>query len=341
MQAKRLAFWLVALASTLILGPNTGSAQTAPLVSVLAWHPTNNDILALGRADGSIVIRDVAANQALQTLYAHTDRVASLAWSPDASMLASSGWDNSVIVWDVSTGEPISMVPLRDPLWMQTLAFNNEGTFVLGGNSGAQGGVTLHVWEAATGNLVYEAMAGEVYTIEFDRLNDRFAVGGLTPIFAIHSGSSFERLGISRLADNGIRPEVQLVDTLAWNADSTLVATGHMNGIVRVWDMTADPITASLELIANDTDSLDYDIADVRAVIFRACDRQVVAYSANGTLRGWETETGEVFIDDQFDDGIIAAEFSPDGSLLAYSADGVDDIVIEPVSASPAPCDIP
>jgi WD40 repeat protein len=167
----------------------------------------------------------------------------------------------------------------------------------------------------------------------------------LTPIFSIHSGTRFERLGLSQLADNGIRPDHQAVWSLAWNANKSLVATGHQNGVLRVWDVTQTPVTAALELSANDAASTDYDVGAVRAVIFRACDRQVVAISANGTLRGWETETGEVFIDDQFDDGIIAAEFSPDGTLLAYSADGVDDIVIESVPASPAataaPCDMP
>ena len=44
----------------------------------------------------------------LLTLYGHTDRVQSVAWSPDGKRLASASWDRVFKVWDVAGRHELS-----------------------------------------------------------------------------------------------------------------------------------------------------------------------------------------------------------------------------------------
>ena len=59
-------------------------------------------MLASGSHDHTIKLWNVSAGKAARTLTGHSDRVWSVAFSPDGKMLASGAWDRTVRLWDVS-----------------------------------------------------------------------------------------------------------------------------------------------------------------------------------------------------------------------------------------------
>jgi len=42
----------------------------------------------------------------LDALTGHSDSIQSVALSPDGAWLATAGWDNHLIIWDMTTGRP-------------------------------------------------------------------------------------------------------------------------------------------------------------------------------------------------------------------------------------------
>ena len=50
--------------------------------------------------------RDVA-NLPVRTLPGHTDRLTSVAYSPDGKFIATAAWDGTARIWDVSTGQEV------------------------------------------------------------------------------------------------------------------------------------------------------------------------------------------------------------------------------------------
>ena len=54
-----------------------------------------------GQSDRTVKLWDVQARTLLQTLEGHTDRVSSVAFSPDGRVLATGASDRTVKLWDV------------------------------------------------------------------------------------------------------------------------------------------------------------------------------------------------------------------------------------------------
>ena len=63
------------------------------------------------------------------TLIGHTDRAASVAWSPDGKSLASVG-DDGIKLWDVGTGRNIATLTGNQE-WVNSVAWSPDGKQVL------------------------------------------------------------------------------------------------------------------------------------------------------------------------------------------------------------------
>ncbi len=67
-------------------------------------YSVNEELIALGSRDGSIVIGNSQDGGELQRLIGHSKDIAHLAFSPDDTMLVSSSYDTTCRVWQI-TGE--------------------------------------------------------------------------------------------------------------------------------------------------------------------------------------------------------------------------------------------
>ena len=111
----------------------------------LAFAP-DGKTLAVGTAQGRVVLADVATRKVVATFQAHEEEIRSVAFSPDGKLLASAGNDRLAKLWDVSTqSERAVLKSHQGPV--QCVQFTPDGKTLA--TSGSDG--TIRLWDPATG----------------------------------------------------------------------------------------------------------------------------------------------------------------------------------------------
>src|SRR6266567_4446459 len=98
----------------------------------------------------------------LLTYHGHSDRATAVAWSPDGRYIASSSLDNTIQVWDSSTGARITTYR-GHKLPAQTLSWSPDSRSIVSGSPDQ----TAQVWEAMTGKAIlsYRGHSAAVSTV--------------------------------------------------------------------------------------------------------------------------------------------------------------------------------
>jgi WD40 repeat protein/DNA-binding SARP family transcriptional activator len=220
-----------------ITGPNPATLRSVPVFS-----PDGTLVAAL-QNNTTVVVWDVATGQERLNLAGHTDVVFGLAISSDGQRLATIAYDRTARLWDLTTGAAVytltdvytSPAPLIIGGQWIDIAFSPDGAKLA-----TAGGSSVKVWDAATGDeLVSLPLAPQplAYTVAFSPDGNHLAVGMQfgrgSGVWDVATGEKlFELAG-----------HTASVAALAYSSDGRQIATGSIDGTIRLWDAdTGEPI---------------------------------------------------------------------------------------------------
>ncbi|XP_054780922.1 protein TOPLESS-like isoform X2 [Prosopis cineraria] len=86
-----------------------------PAATFLAFHPQDNNIIAIGMDDSTIQIYNVRVDEVKSKLKGHTKRITGLAFSHALNVLVSSGADAQLCVWSTDGWEKQKSIVLKIP----------------------------------------------------------------------------------------------------------------------------------------------------------------------------------------------------------------------------------
>ncbi|KAL2514904.1 Topless-related protein 3 [Forsythia ovata] len=86
-----------------------------PASTFLAFHPQDNNIIAIGMEDSTIHIYNVRVDEVKSKLKGHQKRISGLAFSTNLNILVSSGADAQLCIWNIDTWEKRKLVPIQLP----------------------------------------------------------------------------------------------------------------------------------------------------------------------------------------------------------------------------------
>ena len=277
----------------------------------------------------TISLWDIQTREQRAILNGHADVVRDIAFSPDATMLASSSWDKTVLIWDVQSGKVIRrLVGYTDAV--SRLAFSPDGESLA-----ASGSKEVTVWNARTGRKRY-AVKGPA-SIAFSKDGKTLITGNKWEIHLWDALTGKHKKTLSGHLDNSwclaFSPDgkyivssgetVQLWDantgkhlstlsdkyglgTIAFAADETILA-GTSGGTIEIWDI---PLHQHLATRSGHSES-------ATSIAISPKDNTIATASYDGTIVIWHP----VHTKDQFTfTKIIPSSNSPNvGEQLTFS----------------------
>jgi WD40 repeat protein len=233
----------------------------------------------------------------------HTAEVSSVAFSPDGNKIVSGSRDNTLRLWDATTGKPIGQ-PFTEHTDAQTLsvAFSPDGNKIVSGSTDK----TVRLWDATTGKPIGQPFTGHkdvVLSVAFSPDGNKIVSGSFDKTVRLWDATTGKPIG---------QPFIEQTDavySVAFSPDGNKIVSGGNDKTVRLWDATTGkPIGQPFTGHTN----------EVRSVAFSPDGNKIVSGSWDKTVRLWDATTGKP-IGQAFTghtEGVFSVAFSPDGNKI-------------------------
>ncbi|OSI68612.1 toll/interleukin-1 receptor domain-containing protein [Bradyrhizobium canariense] len=188
--------------------------------------------LAVGGADGLIRLWRLPNGEPVGEPFGigHDDSVWKLAFKPDGHTLISAN-DSALYVWDVRDANRVGVPISGSKKNMLGIAFNPEGTMLVGGGDDDN----LYVWDTSTNEARLEKtiQAGSkgIWDVAFSPRGDIFASGGRDGAITLWRSKDLSSPPDRLVANHG------QVSSLAIGSDGVTLLSGYEDGTIIVWNM--------------------------------------------------------------------------------------------------------
>ncbi len=201
-------------------------------VSNVAWSPNGNKIAAVqGGEDESLLIWDAATGALVKRITRvepHRAYLYLVAWSPDGNKIASDGTGRYILIWNLFGDEKV--YPLEGGSGRFSAPYWKSDSHQVA--SSASDGI--HIWDIATGQNTLTIPHAEID--DWHSMSNRMlgrAEDTKAYVWDSTTGQSLLRLDLGAS-----------VLSAKWNFNESMIASGDINGIIRISDSQTGDLLA-------------------------------------------------------------------------------------------------
>lgn len=268
----------------------------------------------------TIALWDVATKVNVAVLKGRTDRVCSVAFTPDGKTLASGGqgpypslgsfvgeprpW-GVVEFWDTATASNIATLD-RLPQEVFSVAFSPDGKTLASGMS-HESDKMVNLWDASTHKLIaaFEGHAAHVRTVAWSPDGKVLASGGEDKTINLWD------LGTSKNTST-LEGHTFAVLSVTFSPDGRTLASGSWDKTIKLWDLATGKNTATLK----------GHWSGVLSVTFSPDGKTLASGGRDNKVKLWDISSGRCIATLKgHKDRVWSVAWSPDGKTLASGSD--------------------
>ena len=298
-ERQSIAVWDLQTPSPLI---QTRYATTLPSLQLAI----NNTGTQLASANGdptgqsfqsSISVWDLRSGEQRYELVGHSGPVLDVAFHPQSAILASTGADRQIILWDLETGEPLRAPLLAHNDVIRSIAFSPDGRWLV---SASEDG-SIFFWETDTYSIVDTIMSESGFTrIAFNPAGDLLASANRAFDIQLWDVATREPVGDPLLQHSAF------ITDLAFHPDGNVLASSSRDETIVLWDVNTQQLQSA---------SLTAHTHYVHSIDFTADGLYMVSGSRDETVLLWDMGT-----------------LQPIGQPLTLHTDWVNDTILNPAT---------
>ncbi|KAK7178050.1 beta transducin-like protein HET-D2Y [Paraphaeosphaeria sporulosa] len=275
--------------------------------SALVFSPTGSLIRTLFKEEEPKWIKVKPAmrdkwSACMQTLEDHSNWVCSVAFSHDSAQLASAAGDDTVKIWNASSGECLQTLEAHGN-WVNSVTFSHDSAWLASASSDK----TVKIWNGSTGECLQtlEGHNGSVNSVAFSHDSARLASASDDNTVKIWDASSGDCLQTFEGHSN-------LVMSVAFSHNSARLASAAGDDTVKIWDASSGECLQTFEGHSN----------FVNSVTFSHDSAQLASAAGDNTIKIWDASSGECLQTlEGHSDLVWSVAFSHDSARLASASD--------------------
>ena len=222
--------------------------------------------------------------------------ISSVAFSPDAKMLASGGSDNKIKIWDTSTGEHVRTLDGHTSPVLGVSFSPNRRTIA------SASWTEIRFWNMNTGRQqrILTGYTNSVYSVSFSPDGKTLATGGFGSNIHLWNANT----GAHKQAFTG---HTGLVRSVAFSPNGKTLASGGFDETVRLWDVAT----------GENKRTLTGHKEPIQIVSFSQDGKTLASGSQDNYVRLWNVATGEdTYKFYPSGEAVYSVDLSPDGQTL-------------------------
>jgi WD40 repeat protein/tRNA A-37 threonylcarbamoyl transferase component Bud32 len=299
-------FWFLLIVSVAGLG---FAAQHfyAPKAKFLSLLSQSQPILSVAFSANSEILASASHDNTIQlwnvttgkALNALSDHVAALAFSPHGNTLATAEWDGTIKQWDMTNAQVLATLDGHSGK-VNCVAFSPDSRILASGGSDR----TVRLWDLAAEKLV-RTLSGhktDVTSVAFSPDGGTLASASLDSTIRLWDASSGALL-------RTLRGHARSVNSVAFSPDGRTLASASDDATILLWNLATGKVTRALTGHNGPVRSVAFS-PDGRTLASGGDDSAVKLWHPTGATGAYATLQGQAA-------AINSVAFSHDGNLLA------------------------